>query len=221
MTDKKKYAKQYIDERLAQLDPKKKDRIINAAMKEFTKGYKNASTDNIVREAGISKGLLFHYFGTKKELFLYLDDMTMEMMKAEYFSLMDTKQTDVLERIMQMTLLKRDLCEKYPAIFEFSAQVYFGDNEEASDEILTKRSAFIADSYNRLSDCIDLSLFREDVDPKKALALIRFAFRGYAEEESDRQRLKQSKSYDFDFEQYLNEIEEYAGILRRCFYRQQ
>lgn len=53
-----------------ELDKLKQDRIINAAMKEFAlKGYKNASTNEIVKEAGISKGLLFHYFTNKKAYF--------------------------------------------------------------------------------------------------------------------------------------------------------
>ncbi|SHK34392.1 transcriptional regulator, TetR family [Anaerobranca californiensis DSM 14826] len=57
-------------EKFYSLDEEKKNRIINAGLKEFGfHGYKNAKTDNIVQEAGISKGLLFHYFGTKKKFF--------------------------------------------------------------------------------------------------------------------------------------------------------
>lgn len=40
--------------------------MINAALKVFAlNGYRHASTDDIVREAAISKGLLFHYFENK------------------------------------------------------------------------------------------------------------------------------------------------------------
>ena len=42
----------------------KQDRIINAALKIFAmQGYRHGSTDDIVKEAAISKGLLFHYYG--------------------------------------------------------------------------------------------------------------------------------------------------------------
>ena len=41
----------------------KQDRMISAALKVFAiNGYRHASTDDIVKEANISKGLLFHYF---------------------------------------------------------------------------------------------------------------------------------------------------------------
>ena len=49
--------------------------MINAALKVFAKnGYKHASTDDIVKEAGISKGLLFHYFVSKMGLYSFLLD---------------------------------------------------------------------------------------------------------------------------------------------------
>ena len=55
------------------LDQDKQDRILNAAMEEFARnGYKNTSTNKIVKQAGISKGLLFHYFSNKKELYLMI-----------------------------------------------------------------------------------------------------------------------------------------------------
>jgi TetR/AcrR family transcriptional regulator len=62
------------------LDKEKQDRIINAAIKEFAeKGYDRASTNEIVKEAGISNGLLFHYFQNKKQMFLFLFDYCYEL----------------------------------------------------------------------------------------------------------------------------------------------
>lgn len=47
--------------------------IINAALGVFSKyGYKKSPMNEIAKEAGISKSLLFYYFKNKKELYLYL-----------------------------------------------------------------------------------------------------------------------------------------------------
>ncbi|MEM5780278.1 MAG: TetR/AcrR family transcriptional regulator, partial [Lawsonibacter sp.] len=55
------------------LKQEKRDVIINAALTEFAaKGYDLASTNGMVKAAGISKGALFHYFASKKDLFLFL-----------------------------------------------------------------------------------------------------------------------------------------------------
>ncbi|MDR1559864.1 MAG: TetR/AcrR family transcriptional regulator [Clostridiales bacterium] len=52
------------------LDSKRQD-ILNAAILVFSKHpYRLANTNDISASAGISKGLLFHYFATKKALYL-------------------------------------------------------------------------------------------------------------------------------------------------------
>ena len=64
-----------INHKFFSLKPEKRERIINAALKEFAKnGYDKASTNEIVKESGISKGSLFNYFISKKELYLFLLD---------------------------------------------------------------------------------------------------------------------------------------------------
>jgi AcrR family transcriptional regulator len=48
-----------------------KDKILNAAIVEFgTKSYENASLNNICNDNDISKGLIYHYFKNKDELYL-------------------------------------------------------------------------------------------------------------------------------------------------------
>jgi TetR/AcrR family transcriptional regulator len=63
-------------------DPEdKKQRIMHSAIKVIAeKGYNGASTALIAKEAGVSQGIIFHYFGNKEELF-----WTMIKDKAELF----------------------------------------------------------------------------------------------------------------------------------------
>ena len=64
-----------MNEKFFDLKKEKQDRMINAALKVFAlKGYEHASTDDIVKEAGISKGLLFHYFISKLGLYSFIYD---------------------------------------------------------------------------------------------------------------------------------------------------
>ncbi len=68
-------------------------------MEEFTiGGYENASTNKIVEKAGISKGLLFHYFGNKKGLFVYVYNYYLSF-ERELYMKVDTKERDILERV--------------------------------------------------------------------------------------------------------------------------
>lgn len=48
-----------------------KERIINIALEEFAQnGYQSASTNVICKKAKVSKGLLYHYYGSKENLYL-------------------------------------------------------------------------------------------------------------------------------------------------------
>jgi AcrR family transcriptional regulator len=55
------------------LEERKRKRFIEAAMKEFSMhDYESASISAIVEKLGIAKGSVYQYFGSKKELYLYL-----------------------------------------------------------------------------------------------------------------------------------------------------
>lgn len=55
--------------------------ILSAARKEFAKaGLEGARVDRIAEGSGLSKGLIYHYFGSKDELFIaVLDDIYQEL----------------------------------------------------------------------------------------------------------------------------------------------
>ena len=78
-----------MNERFFDLKKDRQDRIINGAMRIFTEnGFRHASTDEMVAAASISKGLLFHYFKSKKGAYLFLYEyctryMLIEMREAE------------------------------------------------------------------------------------------------------------------------------------------
>ncbi len=58
-----------MNSRFFELKKEKQDRMINAALKVFgMNGYRHAGTDEIVREAAVSKGLLFHYLDRKRHV---------------------------------------------------------------------------------------------------------------------------------------------------------
>ena len=51
------------------------ERILEACITEFAQnGFTQASTNAIIKRAGIPKGTLFYFFGSKKELYLYVID---------------------------------------------------------------------------------------------------------------------------------------------------
>ena len=74
-----------MNERFFELKKEKQERMINAALKVFAEhGYYHSSTDEIVKTANISKGLLFHYFGNKIGLYSFLYDYATRSVTLEF-----------------------------------------------------------------------------------------------------------------------------------------
>src|SRR5690625_7147820 len=98
--------------KISNLEPKRKNAILNAALKEFsTKGFDDASTNVIAKEAGISKGLMFHYINSKEDLFLFLYDYCTERINNDYLVLMNFIEIYILNRLRQSYKLHIDLIQ--------------------------------------------------------------------------------------------------------------
>jgi len=199
------------------MEPEKRERIINAAMKEFSKGFKDACTDTIVREAGISKGLLFHYFGTKDGLYSFILKNACEVIYNEYLVLIDLKQIDLIEKVWQMTLLKMDLSNKHPALFDFLAKAYVDLQENPNEEFAKYFEKTRSVAIEKVLLDIDTSLFKDGIDPNKAANIILWTLNGYSASQIDAS--KHMEDYRSEYEQYLEDMKDYIEILRKTLYK--
>ncbi|MEH7344194.1 TetR/AcrR family transcriptional regulator [Bacillus sp. JJ1532] len=89
----------------------KKDLILKVAIEEFVKnGFEKASTDTITSRAGISKGILFHYFKSKKNLYIYLVSYCVDLLtEITMEALRKVKSDDFFERVKEIFLLKHEI----------------------------------------------------------------------------------------------------------------
>ena len=198
------------------LETEKRERILNAALNEFAqKGFKNASTNEIVKEAGISKGLIFHYFKNKKQLYLFIYDYLMEIMIEEYFKKSWIEEKDILEKMRMASLTKLELFRKYPLIFKFFLTAYSETDDEVRNEVADRNQKVIESNLPRVYDNVDLSNVRDGVDHKKVINLIVWALEGYANSKTSEFKTMSEKQ----FSDMVSELETYLEILKLCFFK--
>ncbi len=201
------------------LDKEKQDRIVNAAMKEFSqKGYNLASTNQIVKEAGISKGLLFHYFQNKKQLYLFLFDYGYDRIVEEFYQKIDLSEKDFFKRTREAVMIKMELLTIYPDIFKFMEEALLEDSAEIKVELEKRKKEFIKINMEKFFEGIDYSKFREDVDLKIVLKIITFTLEKLSEEALFQAKL--SPTHEFDYEKIRMEAEDYFAVLMKGFYKQ-
>ena len=109
-----------MNEKFFDLKKDKQDRMINGALKVFAQnGYQKASTDDIVKEAGISKGLLFHYFGSKAGTYIFVYEFSARFMSMEIERAVSLREKDLFILLEQVNEAKTELLRKYPYMEKF------------------------------------------------------------------------------------------------------
>jgi len=200
------------------VESEKQRQILNAALKEFTnKGFEQASTNQIVKDAGIGKGMLFYYFTNKKSLYLYLINYCIDVMEREYLAEIDDGATDIFKRLKNISKVKWLFLNKHPDIINFIGALFLKKPEELDDELNLRFKALHEKWNSILYEDIDYSLFREDIDTKKALNLIQWSIQGY--EEDLKYRLEGKGLSTLDYELYFDEFSDYLNVLKTSFYK--
>jgi AcrR family transcriptional regulator len=200
------------------VDPEKQVRIINAASKEFAqKGYDNASTNEIVKEAGISKGLLFHYFNNKKGLYLFIFDYLQEMFREKIYENINWNEKDLFIRYREIGLLKFELIKSYPETVNFIKVAYLEDSNEVKSDLEQRQNILIATAYQKLFSDFDHSKFKENIDINKAIQIIFWSMEGFANQQQE--KLKALSMDQVNPEETLVEMESYLDMLKEAFYK--
>jgi hypothetical protein len=86
------------------------------------------------------------------------------------------------------------------------------------EEIETKRKNMISIGFELLYSDIDVSNFKEEIDPKKAVNLITWSIEGYGYRMMDKIKNLSDLS-ELDWDGTIKEFDEYLKILKQCFYK--
>jgi TetR/AcrR family transcriptional regulator len=200
------------------LDEEKQQRILNAALNEFAqKGYDHASTNEMVKAAGISKGLLFHYFKNKKELYLFLHEHFISVLLKEFFDEEQFTEPDVFERLKNIMILKSQLMKKYPEIFNFFISAYTETSNEIKNELDYSYHELMQRSYAKIFENIDTSMFKESIDMNRAIQIVFWTLEGYSNQVMAKVK-KSGHQYDNDFTAEFMEADLYIQMLKKAFY---
>lgn len=193
------------------LKKEKQDRMINAVLKVFAlQGYRHASTDDIVREAGISKGLLFHYFGSKIGAYTFVYDYSVRYMTLE-LSAVSKEERDLFAIARQVEAARMRAMKGYPYMQQFLNRSMSEDVSEALVAIEQKRNLLL-DCYDQIYGRADDARLPVGVDGTKLRKMIDFTVKGLMTE--------RFLSASFHPEMLYEEICAYLTMLQNMIYRE-
>ena len=204
----------YCHKSFTDLPKQKQEQIINSGLSVFSRyEYKKASVNDIAVEAGISKSMVFHYFGSKKILYLYLVSFAGQELVDQMEKNIDRTVLDFFDRIKMMTKIKITLLHHRPFLTQFFAMVYREKDEQVAGEL---RGFFASGETYRTStvlENIETHKFKQGISPETVMKLLLRYTEGYISElPSDR---------EFEFEQVMAEFDECLSLLKNNFYKEE
>jgi AcrR family transcriptional regulator len=196
------------------LTVEKQKTIIDAALKMFgTNGYKKTSASDIASAAGISKAMIFHYFGTKKGLYLYLIDYSANLLFSEINEKFDYRVSDFFERIRLSSYIEISVMKKHPGIPSFLSSMYFEQDEEVKEDIKVMLSKGEGLRNSLAFKGVDCSKFKESVDLKVVMKMLSWIGDGYAKQLSNEENT--------DYDVMMKEFDECLNLLKNNLYKEE
>jgi TetR/AcrR family transcriptional regulator len=207
-----------LDTKFRNADAQKQERILNAAMRQFSlNGYAKASTNEIIKAAGISKGLLFHYFRNKKDLYLYLYDYAADLFVNEITERLDPREQDVFVKLRDIALIKLEIGARHPELFQFMKSVAVEDAPEVKAELEQRVKKTSNNAMAKLFQEIDFTKFKQGIDVARAMNIIVWTMEGFGNQEQEKLRI--SPNEEVDLQAMVAEMDNYLALLRQLLYK--
>ena len=195
-----------MNEKFFDLKKEKQDRMINAALKVFANnGYAHASTDEIVKEAGISKGLLFHYFTNKISLYSFIYEYSARYICLEMTSMVDRTDNDYFSIYLNIRNAEAQVMRSYPYMILFLRSTENENVIEAMNELYDKKD-IVPNKIQEFFDHANTSHIKTGVDTHMLDEMIKFT--------SDAVLLKTLRENEDRPEKYYDEVKQYILTLK-------
>lgn len=200
-------------EKFTNLPIEKQNQLINAGLITFgLNGYKKASISDIAKEANVSKSIVFHYFGTKKELYLYLVKYSAETLMSELLTHMPNCGTDFFERLLFFTEIEVSVMRRHPAILSFLKSIVLEKDETVSEDIKVFMSQGEAFRNTMTLDGIETHKFKDGIDPVRVIKMLAWFAEGYVSQ------LGLTNALELD--EMNKEFHEIIKMIKNNFYKE-
>lgn len=200
--------------------------IIKICIEEFSNnGYEKTSTDTITSRAGISKGILFHYFKNKKNLYLYMVDYSIKLLAEKTLEkVQEAKSTEFFDRIKEIILLKQHVTFEYFTESQLLMNVYVNPPVAVKKEIEQLFAAHMegyggADMYKlHKVELLNKEQLRDGVTVQKIMNMTLLIL-----EQLGRKYMNLYKIGQFDFlkspDPLIHELDDYIDIMKHGVYK--
>ncbi len=199
-----------MNDKFFDLKKEKQDKMINGAMQVFAlKGYKLASTDDMVKVAGVSKGLWFHYFVNKAGLYTFVSDYCVKYLTMELSVNLSLNGADYFDILYTIEETKASVAKIYPYA-PMMIQSMEDENDEEILEVAKSRIEPYTEKVNEALAEFSNERLSKNVTREMLDMTVGYTIKGL--------RQKAYESGEFDSDKYLSDLRGYFDMMKKIVY---
>lgn len=158
---------------------KKYETLIMTAYQQFAlHGYEKTTIDDILKASGISKGLFYHHFANKNELFVSLYTQAAREITEKTLEIFAAENMDLISFAKKYMRMQFSLSQKIPYLFTFLKRAEgekIEEIQEVMEDVLYQRHQWI---WERL----DWHCLRKELAKEQAISLVTWIAEGFTNE---------------------------------------
>jgi len=194
-------------------------KILQVCVDEFAEhSYKEASTNEIVKKAGISKGILFHYFGSKKNLYLYILEYAINHFAKALLSELDNLSSDIFDRLIEWSINKIKISYENFKIYKIIMSAFLDTPIDVKVDIEEMSTRLFSQLMPKFLEGIDVSRFKKGIDAQKVMQIIMISLDGLSNKYINELIKIGAENSLNKMEEIVEEIKEYMEILKYGVY---
>lgn len=185
-------------------------KILQSGYKQFALlGYEKTTIDGILKEANISKGLFYHHFQNKKDLFLHLYQVAAkEVIKQTKMLMTQNEKKDFFDFVKEYMKIQFMYGKEYPYCMLFLKKAE-EENTEIYSEIQKIMKQTISQRHQMIMQELDYRRLKKEILPEQAIQIVLWVSMGFTN-----QILKEQETLNMEeYQKYCT----YLEILEKQF----
>ena len=194
-----------------------KNALVHSGFKAFSQAdFKKVSTNDIVRDAGVSKGLLFHYFGNKESFYITLYEMALGLIHRDMFVTFPFENKDFFERLKLMILYKSEAFQKHKTLALFIKRVHLNTTFTITKKRNKIYQTFTQRNFKKVFEAIDTTRFKSDTYLDEMYKVVTWTFNKITH---DWEKAHHEKDSDEAIRLLEDELSHYVRFFKTFFYK--
>jgi AcrR family transcriptional regulator len=163
------------------MEESKEKAILTAAIHEFAiRGFDQASTNQIAKASGVSKGLIFHYYDSKEKLFEASVNEALDFSMKEFNIDKWDLTGDLIKKLRDLCEQELLFCRKYPDIYRLMITAFTRPPKPLTDKMSKLFGELSSMAPQFFSQVIDNLNLKADVDTDVLQAVFQSHYNYYS-----------------------------------------